>query len=157
MFGEVPVRVKIMPWMSPRVYQCHHLCSCSSGWHCLIYCYGHNPCLQEAPWCCFSSQVDFWAKQFKLGSCGGFRRAEARGVLPCSPDLSWADHVCRINAISDSLGLPSQTAKVLEQESPKLPGPYRTSQHCPQRERGGWPALELGCYDCCSRSCEFWA
>lgn len=42
----------------------------------------------------------FEQTSFKLGSCGGFRRPEARGVLPCSPDLSSsrADHVCRVGA-----------------------------------------------------------
>lgn len=42
---------------------------------------------------------------------------------------SWADHVCRIDAYFwlPWPGLPLQTAELSEHESPKLPGPCRTS------------------------------
>lgn len=104
-----------------------------------IYCYGHTLCLQEASWCCSSTQVDFWAKQLQgrllwwVQKATGSRRAARAG------------HVCRMDSYFWLTwpGLPLQTAEVLEHESPKLPGPCRASQHCLPRE-SEWPASTRG-------------
>lgn len=98
----------------------------------------------------------FEQNSFKLGPCHRFRRLEALCVLPCSLDLSrsGADHVCRINILplSHLAWVPFTDMSMSHPNYLCLTGLLTTGY----KERvGDLPALEVGCYDCHSRSCDF--
>lgn len=96
----------------------------------------------------------FGQSSFKSGSCDGFSRPEAQGSAQV---MSWPCVQNRCLFLTPLAWTPFADSWALRARVTQTAWALQDLQHCLQTKSGWLPALELGCHDCHSGSCGFWA